>query len=207
MFVARHDEAPRSAHREPVAHDYAVLAFHTAGAAWTEQAGRWSVGQGDVRIIPAGEAHAMPESAWVAGWAVGLDAACIIADGDEELLEPFERVRRGSSPVVSIPEPRRAFFESLFVELRRELDAPGDSTHALQKSLVTLIVAEVTRASERLAQGDELVEIIAERVGYADATHFTRLFRRAHGITPAAWRTRHRPPTATPRAARPSGRG
>jgi AraC family transcriptional regulator, transcriptional activator of pobA len=33
------------------------------------------------------------------------------------------------------------------------------------------------------------VEVIAERVGYADSTHFIRLFRRQHGVTPTAWRT------------------
>ncbi|MCI4371871.1 MAG: helix-turn-helix domain-containing protein, partial [Thermoplasmata archaeon] len=39
-----------------------------------------------------------------------------------------------------------------------------------------------------LLHSDERVDIIAERVGYADATHFIRMFRRAHGATPAAWR-------------------
>jgi AraC-like DNA-binding protein len=43
-----------------------------------------------------------------------------------------------------------------------------------------------------LLHTDEIVAVIAERVGYADATHFIRLFRRAHGMTPAAWRTRYR---------------
>jgi AraC family transcriptional activator of pobA len=36
------------------------------------------------------------------------------------------------------------------------------------------------------------VDVIAERIGYADPTHFIRLFRRAHGCTPAAWRARQR---------------
>jgi AraC-like DNA-binding protein len=34
----------------------------------------------------------------------------------------------------------------------------------------------------------ERIDIIAERVGYADPTHFIRMFRREHGTTPAAWR-------------------
>ncbi len=37
-----------------------------------------------------------------------------------------------------------------------------------------------------------LRSIVAERVGYADPTHFIRLFRRHHGATPAAWRQRER---------------
>lgn len=43
-------------------------------------------------------------------------------------------------------------------------------------------------ARRRLRGTDEQVEVIAERVGYADVTHFIRLFRRTHGLTPAAWR-------------------
>ncbi|HEX8824910.1 MAG TPA: AraC family transcriptional regulator [Archangium sp.] len=46
----------------------------------------------------------------------------------------------------------------------------------------------MAEARRRLRGTDERVDIIAERVGYADATHFIRQFRRLHGVTPAAWR-------------------
>jgi AraC-like DNA-binding protein len=46
----------------------------------------------------------------------------------------------------------------------------------------------MAEARRRLRGTDEQVEIIAERVGYADVTHFIRLFRRTHGRTPAVWR-------------------
>jgi AraC-like DNA-binding protein len=36
-----------------------------------------------------------------------------------------------------------------------------------------------------------MIDIIAERVGYADSTHFIRMFRREHDATPAAWRAAH----------------
>jgi transcriptional regulator GlxA family with amidase domain len=35
---------------------------------------------------------------------------------------------------------------------------------------------------------DEMVDIVAERVGYADATHFIRMFRREQRAAPAARR-------------------
>ena len=54
-----------------------------------------------------------------------------------------------------------------------------------------IIAGRLAEARRRLRSTDEIVEVIAERVGYADATHFIRLFRRAHGVTPAAWRTGH----------------
>lgn len=64
---------------------------------------------------------------------------------------------------------------------------------ATGKSVVEWIVAgRLAEARSRLLLGDEMVDVIAERVGYADATHFIRMFRRAHGVTPAAWRAQQR---------------
>lgn len=52
----------------------------------------------------------------------------------------------------------------------------------------------MAEARRRLRGTDEQVEVIAERVGYADVTHFIRQFRRTHGQTPAAWRRQgHQP--------------
>ncbi|RYE82824.1 MAG: AraC family transcriptional regulator, partial [Myxococcales bacterium] len=46
----------------------------------------------------------------------------------------------------------------------------------------------MAEARRRLLHSDERVDVIGERVGYADATHFIRIFRQNHGQTPAAWR-------------------
>jgi AraC-like DNA-binding protein len=71
--------------------------------------------------------------------------------------------------------------------------SPAYVTNALScttgRSAVEWIVsARMAEARRLLLHSDEMVEVIAERVGYADATHFIRMFRRAHGKTPAAWR-------------------
>ena len=60
-------------------------------------------------------------------------------------------------------------------------------------------IAEVRldEARRRLEATDELIEVIAERVGYGDATHFARTFKRRFGVTPRAWRGRF---LAAPRA-------
>lgn len=68
-----------------------------------------------------------------------------------------------------------------------------------------IIAGRLAEARRRLLHSDEMVDVIAERVGYADPTHFIRLFRRAHGATPAAWRAGQRGTTrARPRRAPPS---
>ncbi len=64
---------------------------------------------------------------------------------------------------------------------------------ATGKSAVEWIVSgRMAEARRLLSHSDEHVDVIAERVGYADATHFIRMFRREHGATPAAWRARRR---------------
>lgn len=52
-----------------------------------------------------------------------------------------------------------------------------------------IIDGRMAEARRLLLHSGELVDGIAERVGYADPTHFIRMFRRAHGATPAQWRT------------------
>lgn len=64
---------------------------------------------------------------------------------------------------------------------------------ATGKTVVEWIVAgRLAEARKRLLHTDEMVDVIAERVGYADPTHFIRLFRRTHGTTPARWRAGQR---------------
>ena len=53
-----------------------------------------------------------------------------------------------------------------------------------------IVSGRMAEARRLLRHSSERVEEIAARVGYADATHFIRMFRREHGDTPAAWRRR-----------------
>ncbi|MGK4005903.1 AraC family transcriptional regulator [Sorangium sp. So ce1036] len=55
-----------------------------------------------------------------------------------------------------------------------------------------IVAGRLAEARRRLLATDEYVEVIAERVGYADPSHFVRLFRRHHGVSPAAWRAQQR---------------
>lgn len=50
----------------------------------------------------------------------------------------------------------------------------------------------MAEARRRLTATDEDIAIVAERVGYLDSSYFTRLFRRAHSLTPRAFRAANR---------------
>ncbi len=253
------DLAPRGRH---VTHQFAALAFYTAGVSSIEQRGRWRLEAGDVFVVPPGEPHRALEADGVEFWGVGLCVPCLPAHAASHLLPPFERVRAGGSAVVRIPEPRRSYLARLFEELQAAVgDASVPGSLPVQHGLLTLIVNEVeqaaraeavapqppglaaealavierrclgplsladvahvvgrsgayvttavTRATGRsvgawitafrmaearrlLLHADMPVEDVAARVGYADATHFIRMFRREHGATPAVWREKAR---------------
>jgi AraC-like DNA-binding protein len=68
-------------------------------------------------------------------------------------------------------------------------------SRATGRSAVEWIIAgRMAQARRLLLHSDERIEAVAERVGYADATHFIRMFRREHGATPSAWRAARRRP-------------
>lgn len=52
--------------------------------------------------------------------------------------------------------------------------------------------ARMSESRQLLARTDDTTEHVAERCGFASASHFYRAFKRAHGITPAEWRREHR---------------
>lgn len=50
----------------------------------------------------------------------------------------------------------------------------------------------LAQARQLLLSSDDPVEAIAERVGMSSPSHFHRLFRERHGMTPRRWRQTHR---------------
>lgn len=64
------------------------------------------------------------------------------------------------------------------------------SQHTGQSAVEWIISGRMAEARRLLLHSNQPVGDIACRVGYADATHFIRLFRRIHGVTPAVFRNR-----------------
>lgn len=271
IWVERFTYAPCSPGTEAAIHDHAALVFVTEGRAVHEQRGLYELEAGDVLLVPAGEPHRAVRATRTRAWGIGFCAPCYAPSELASLLDPFERARSGASPVVRLPAERHEHVDRLITELHAETRAERAQGELVQKSLLALILAEVTRsasmapatsaqpgivadalrfiersclgplslsdvaravgkspahvtttlkratgksvvewiiagrlaeACNRLLHSDEMVDVIAERVGYADATHFIRLFRRVYGVTPAAWRDDRRRPVT--RAADPS---
>jgi AraC-like DNA-binding protein len=146
--VAPDDRVAPSA--TPVTHSYAAVTFCTGGRARVEQNGAWNLLEGDVLLVPAGEPHRMLEMRRLEYWGLAVCVPCFAADATATLLEPLERVRDGAAAIVHVPAARHTFLEALFRELQAvggELRAPRGALDAVQRSLLTLILAEIDRAA------------------------------------------------------------
>lgn len=198
--------------RTPVTHSYAALAFYTGGRSRVEQNGEWNLGEGDVLIVPAGEPHRMLEMKRPEYWGLSFCVPCFAAESAASLLSPFERVRDGGSAVVHVPTGRHEYLQALFRELEEVGGAtrgPSDSLDAIQRSLLTLILAEVDRAAglseprrapgggvvvdalrfiERNCLGRLTLQEIAAAIGRSP-TYVTAALTRATGRSAGDWIT------------------
>ena len=242
-----------------------MIAFYEAGTRKLDQGGVWTVRAGDVLLVPPRMPHRWISAERATVWGLGFCTGCALVADLGPLLTPFDRVAQGASCVITIPLERRARLAGLFRDLAEVHERTDEASLLVQKSLLTLVLAEIARAGawkepvaapdglvdralafiekhalepislrdvaaalhrspsylttalkratgrtanawivqariheaqRRLVSTDERVDIVAERVGYPDVTHFIRVFRRLVGRTPAAFRRDHRHPSA-----------
>ena len=150
----------RAGHRS-VTHPFATLAFFTGGRTRLELNGEWTLKAGDVLLVPPGRRtapRARPDGRLAARVLVPASPRRSIVTARPVRARPRRRGGRRQHP-----RERRAFLASLF----RELDAltAADTREAVQHSLVTLILAEVERATSgggpgRAARGGAVVEAL-----------------------------------------------
>lgn len=191
----------------PVAHAEAVVGFYTRGSLALEMGDTWRVGEGDVVLIPAGTRHRAVGASGAELWGLSLQPGCGLVGARPSLLAPLDRVREGAAPIVHIPPHRRGFLGALFEELAVASTRPPDEgLDLVQESLVTLILAEVDRATpaapprpggivpaalrhiELHCLGPLTVEDVAAAVGRTPA-HLTTVLRRETGRTATGWIT------------------
>ncbi|WP_075097686.1 helix-turn-helix domain-containing protein [Sandaracinus amylolyticus] len=102
--------------------------------------------------------------------------------------------------VLAVIDARYAESISLASVARAVGRSPAHVTHVVRQQTGLTVVEWITErrmeeARRRLRDTDEDVAIVAERIGYRSTNHFIRQFRRAHDLTPGAWRrTRSEPP-------------
>jgi AraC-like DNA-binding protein len=195
--------------RASFTHTYAALVFYTGGRSRVEQDGEWDVRAGDALLVPAGAPHRTLEAVRPECWTLAFSPPAFLAGGAASFLEPFEKVRDGASAVVQLPAARHAYLEGLLEELEavgREPRGASRSLDAVQRSLLTLVLAEVDRAAsssgarpagpsvvgdalrfiERHCLGRLTLEEVAAAVGRSPA-YVTSALTKATGRSAGKW--------------------
>ncbi|MDB4946383.1 MAG: DNA-binding response regulator, AraC family [Labilithrix sp.] len=134
----------------PTTHTNATLAIYTAGRSRVQLNGEWDVGAGDVLVVPAGAQHRLLESREAELWRLTFSVPCLAPSTAESLFEPFERVRDGACAVARVRSSRQDHLERLLVELERvgrERRGAGDVVESVERSLLTLVLAEIDEAT------------------------------------------------------------
>jgi AraC family transcriptional regulator, transcriptional activator of pobA len=117
-----------------------------------------------------------------AGWEAGMAGMAGMAGPQGVVAESLHFIERNCLRPLTLREVAREVGRSEAYVTTALKRATG------QSAVEWIIAGRMAEARRLLLHSAERVEAVAERVGYADSTHFIRLFQRAHGATPAAWR-------------------
>lgn len=223
---------------------------------------RVELGKNMLTIIPPGMAHTLVSGKDLDIWWMSFCPHCLSLDLDASLMQSFRQIRLGALPVFNINPERSAFINQIFQELSRVETHKDKGIEAVQKSLITLILYEInkatmplnmapkqhdikidraldfiqrhylnpislkdvakaihcspshlaflmkqetgftvgewvtrsrlTQACSRLVHSNQDIKQLVFELGWHDVTHFIRQFKKAYGITPAAWRKQHK---------------
>lgn len=259
LTVHRMDHAHVDAPHPPTVHPHASLAYCTSGRAEMWCGATYTLGPGDVLLIPEGMPHYATSMQGVRGAGISACTSCLASMAGGHLAALFESVAEGAPASRTLAPEDRECFHGLLLQLERELDTPsmwqdlaiegyvavltsivlraeapidvpkGASVSARALAFITrratdgisltdvakhvhrsvahtgaVVKAETGRTvvewitHARLAAGRQLllrsdasIEAVGARIGFESASHFHRVFKREHGVTPAEWRRRH----------------
>ena len=108
------------------------------------------------------------------------------ADGDTRVAKALEFIQKNSLKAISLKDVANHLHLS-----------PAYLATTVKKNTGYAIGewinrSRLTHACSRLLHTDEKIDVIANQVGWGDVTHFIRMFKKAYGQTPAAWRRNNR---------------
>lgn len=171
ITIGRYGAKGEATPRPAVTHEHVAFAFYLRGHARHRHGDvELKVAEGDVLLVPAGEPHALVTAKDPEAWGIGFCSACYASSELAPLLAPFSRARQGASPVVRIPPERRSALGALCEALDHEVNAAGPDAHSelAQRSLLTLILTEVSRASTLSAPAGTRGDVVGDALEYIE---------------------------------------
>ena len=199
--------------RRPVLHDHASVALYLGGRARFWRQGVYTLGAGDVLLIPEAAPHYLVEASGARALGVSLCPSCAPAAAREHLAALLDAVRRGGCAVRRLEPDDAGRLEGLLLLLERELAERRAGSDLAVESYLSLLAVTLLRAAEgavaerrrdanpvvsralefvqrRGATGISLRDV-AEHVARSPA-HVASLVQDATGVTVVGWITRAR---------------
>jgi len=226
-FFRIHPLASRIDHHTPHPHCYVIhetdvhtapgsVAVHAEHGLIFARKGWFSMEQryealslpGSVTVVPAGVPHRPIEGNDLDYWLLGFSTGSFGFDEGQAIMRPFSEVRLGAVPVIPLESDAQTRVQNWFEALAAEVEQQTPESLDVQRSLIVLILAEVTRATPtsvanaprsvlaakalRFIQTHALTPIslgdVAEDVGRT-APHVAAVVKAETGFTVGTWIT------------------
>lgn len=102
---------------------------------------------GSITIVPAGVPHRPLTGENIEYWLLGFSASSFNLDENQAIMQPFSEVRLGASPVISLSDQTKQKIQYWLELLKQESELQTPESNTVQHSLITLILAEIIRAT------------------------------------------------------------
>lgn len=122
-----------------------------------------------------------------------LEVLISVSDRPDHRLSALQEVSR-LAPVLSLVEARLADPELSIAALAAAGNLSPSRFHAVFRAAIGMAPVRylqsrrMARAEQLLVGSDLRIREVAARAGFGDEFHFSRLFKRLHGISPLGWR-------------------
>ncbi|MFV1465869.1 MULTISPECIES: helix-turn-helix domain-containing protein [unclassified Phaeobacter] len=121
---------------------------------------------GTVTVVPAGVPHVPLAGEDLEYWLLGFSAGGLGFDEAQAVMRPFAEVRLGAAPVIALDDPAQQRLLTWFKTLAAETNEQTDESAEVQRSLITLILAEITRAIPKPQEGMAKSALVAKALRY-----------------------------------------
>ena len=101
---------------------------------------------GSVTIVPAGVPHRPLAGENLDYWLLGFSAGGFGFDEGQDVMRSFAEVRLGAAPVIQLPPTAQHRLQQWFTALAQATSEHDDYAVDVQRSLITLILADVAKA-------------------------------------------------------------
>jgi AraC-like DNA-binding protein len=144
-----------TAPRSPVIHDHASIALYLGGHAKVWVQGVYTLGAGDVLLIPDATPHYLVEARGAQSIGVSLCLACVPTVVREHLHAVFANVRAGGCAVRHLTPAETKRVETALLDLEREVGGKRVGRALVVDASLSLLTVAILRADE--GQGSQRV--------------------------------------------------